>query len=144
MCETPSYSTPDELLMGIKSTRFTIRRAIDRRQRDNARWSSIKIIGYFNPKFINGLWSASFTGIIYLDRVHEVNFLNVIDPLVSVRLQRFPNCVVKERHPRCAASLDQQHARRRAVRPITLSTYYNAVHRYGGFKCLVFRRGFQS
>ena len=144
VCETPSYSTPDELLASIKSIRFSIRRAIDRRQRENERWSSIKIIGYFNPMFSNGVWSASFTGVICLDRVHEVNFLDAIEPLVSVQLQRFPNCVVKND---IHAVLHHSINSTRGIDPcdpITLSTYYNAVHRYGGFKCLVFRRGFQS
>ncbi|WP_375276313.1 hypothetical protein, partial [Methylorubrum thiocyanatum] len=58
--ETRRCSDPDDLIEAINDIRITLRRAFDRRQRENERWRGIRCLGCFTPTFDGSMWSATF------------------------------------------------------------------------------------
>lgn len=135
---------PDDLVDAINDIRTTMRRAFDRRQRENERWRTIRCVGCFTPSFDGISWSATFNGIIELGRVHEVTFLDAFEPLVQVRLQSFPSALIEDdvhNHMHLAFSTMGGLS---SCEPIHLALYFNTITRHGGFKPLIFRRGVQS
>lgn len=135
---------PDDLLNEINVVRTRLRKAIDRRQTQNARWSSVKLNGMFSPMFRDGMWSASLRGIIHLGRLHEVTFLDAIDPVLRVRLDSFPSCILKrDVFDHVYWTISSLHGLR-GCDEVNLCVYFSAINRRGGYKSLIFRRGFQG
>jgi len=140
----PHCSGPDSLLEAINQIRITLRRAFDRRQCEHERWGSICCLGCFSPSFDGASWSATFHGVLDLGRVHEVTFLDAIEPLAEIRLQSFPaalirNDVYTHMHFAFARTSGLSMCDR-----IHLSAYAASLAARGGFKPLLFRRGIQS
>lgn len=142
--EAPRCSGPDRLIEAINQTRVTLRRAFDRRQREHERWGSIRCLGCFLPSFDGALWSATFHGVLDLGRVHEVTFLDAIEPLVEICLQSFPAALIQNdvhAHVHCAFSNTNGL---RLCEPVHLAAYAASLTARGGYKGLVYRRGFQA
>jgi hypothetical protein len=142
--ETRRCSDPDDLLEAINKTRITVRRAIDRQQRENERWRSVRCLGCFTPSFDGSMWSATFNGVLDLGRVHEVNFLDAVEPLARIHLLSFPAALIgNDIHGHVHFAFATTTGLK-ACDPNHLAAYFNTVNRNGGFKPLLFRRGFQS
>lgn len=140
----PNCSGPDSLLEVIRQTRTTLRRAFDRRQREHERWGSIRCVGCFSPSYDGASWLATFHGVLDLGRVHEVTFLNAIEPLVGIRLQSFPAALIRNdihAHVHFAFSNTSGLG---MCGPAHLAAYAASVTARGGFKPLTFRRGLQA
>ncbi|GJD76580.1 hypothetical protein [Methylobacterium goesingense] len=140
----PRCSGPDSLLNTISLTRTTLRRAFDRRQREHERWGSIRCLGCFSPSFDSAAWSATFYGVLDLGRLHEVTFLDAIEPLVEICLKRFPAALIRDdvnSHMHFAFSTARGLS---LCDPIHLAAYAASVTVRGGFKPLTFRRGLQA
>lgn len=142
--EVPRCSGPDSLLEAISQTRITLGRAFDRRQREHERWGSIRCLGCFSPSFDGAGWSATFHGVLDLGRVHEVTFLNAIEPLVEIRLQSLPAALIRnDIHAHMHRSFSATSGLS-LCDPIHLAAYAASVTARGGFKPLTFRRGLQA
>jgi hypothetical protein len=142
--EGRSCSDPDDLIESVHEMRVKLRRAFDRRQRENDRWRNLRCVGCFAPSFDGHLWKATFNGVLDLGRIHEVTFLDAIEPLVQIRLQSFPVAVIPNdihSHVHFAFSTTKGLATCDANH---LAFYFNTINRNGGFKPLTFRRGLQS
>ena len=142
--ETQRFCDPDALIEAINATRITLRRAFDRRQRENERWRGVRCVGCFTPSFDGNMWSATFNGVLDLGRVHEVNLLDALEPLTQIRLQTFPTALIENdihRHVHFAFATTNGL---KMCDPHSLALYFNTINRNGGFKPLMFRRGFQS
>jgi hypothetical protein len=140
----PRCSGPDSLLEGINQTRITLRRVFDRRQREHERWGSIRCLGCFSPHFDGAAWSATFHGVLDLGRVHEITFLNAIEPLVEIRLQSFPAALIQNdihAHVHFAFSTTSGLS---MCDPVHLAAYAESVIARSGYKALVYRRGIQA
>ena len=137
-------SDPDDLLDEVNRTRLALRRAFDRRQRENERWSCVKLIGGFVPEFREGQWTATLRGITHLSRLHEVTFLNGIEPVVPVRLSPFPTCILaRDVYDHVHGSIWSTTGLRDCG-DSDLSDCFNAINARGGFKALIYRRGLQA
>jgi hypothetical protein len=128
----------------VDQSRLVLRRAFDRRQRDNERWSGIKLTGSFAPELRGDQWTATLRGIVHLGRIHEVTFLDAIEPLIATRLEALPRCLLRR------DVYDYVHGAIWSTRGLhecsdsDLSFCFNAINRRGGFKPLTYRRGFQT
>ena len=142
--EVPRCSGPDSLLEAINQTRTTLRRAFDRRQREHERWGSIRCIGCFSPSFGGTSWSATFHGVLDLGRVHEITFLNAIEPLAEIRLQSFPVALIQNDVHAYVRFGFSTMSGLRLCDPVHLAAYAASVTARGGFKPLTFRRGLQA
>ena len=135
---------PDDLLDEINLTRIKLRKCIDRRQRQNPRWSSVKCNGIFMPSFRDSMWSASLRGVIHLGRIHEVTFLDGVEHVLPVRVESFPRCILKrDVYDHVHWSVSSLHGLR-GCDDTSICAYFSAVNRRGGFKSLIYRRGFQG
>lgn len=133
-----------DMIDSINETRVKLRRAFDRRQRENERWRSLRCVGCFAPSFDGRMWKAIFNGVLDLGRIHEVTFLDSIEPLVQIRLQSFPAAILSSdihAHVHFAFSTTKGLV---ACDADHVAFYFNTIERIGGFKPLMFRRGFQS
>ena len=142
--QVPHRSGPDSLLEAINQTRITLRRAFDRRQREHERWGSVRCIGCFAPTFDGASWSATFHGVLDLGRVHEVTFLDAIEPLVEIRLQTFPAALIRNDihlHVHFAFETTKGLI---ACDPVHLTAYAASITARGGYKAVTFKRGLQT
>ena len=142
--QVPHCSGPDSLLEAISQTRTTLRRAFDRRQREHERWGSLRCLGCFSPSFDGASWSATFYGVLDLGRVHEITFLDAIEPLAGIRLQSFPAALIRnDVHAHLHHSFSTTSGLS-LCDPNHLAAYAASVTARGGYKPLLFRRGLQS
>jgi hypothetical protein len=90
------------------------------------------------------MWSASMNGVICLGRIHEVNLLDSLEPLVKVQLHPFQNCVLPNDVGTFINWSVHNTSGMKDCDSYALSSFYNSLNRVGGYKRLVFRRGLQS
>lgn len=142
--EIPSYPDPDSLLVGIQDIRQRLRGIFDRRQRQNDRWESVLCYGSFSPTYENGSWSAVFLGVVHLGRIHEITFLDPLEKSFSIRLEAFRKDVLKsDVYSHIHYAIHNMRGLR-GCSSSEISWYFNAVDCRSGFKCTIFRRGFQQ
>lgn len=142
--QVPRCSGPDRLLEAINQTRTTLRRAFDRRQREHERWGSVRCIGCFAPSFDGASWSATFHGVLDLGRVHEVTFLNAIEPLAEIHLQSFPAALIRNdihSHVHFAFAITSGLS---LCDPVHLAAYAASITARGSYKAVTFKRGIQA
>lgn len=142
--QVPRCSGPASLVEAINRTRIALRRALDRRQREHERWGSIRCLGCFSPSFDGAGWSATFHGVLDLGRVHEVTFLNAIEPLAEVRLQSFPAALIRnDIHSHVHFAFATTNGLR-LCEPVHLTAYAASITARGGYKAVTFKRGLQT
>ncbi|MDH6234930.1 hypothetical protein M2281_005551 [Mesorhizobium soli] len=104
----------------------------------------MQFYGSFSPRCENGNWSAVLLGVVHLGRIHELTFLNAFEKLLSIHLEPFQKDVLKiDVHSYVHYAIDNMRGLR-GCSATELSWYFNAVNTSAGFKCTVFRRGFQA
>ena len=96
------------------------------------------------PEFRAGQWTADLRGITHLSRLHEVTFLDAIQPVVPVRLSSFPTCILtRDVYDHVHGAIDSLTGLRDCG-DADLSDCFNAINARGGFKAMIYRRGLQA